>query len=285
MKDKSLKKIVLSSIAILSSLLLIIGLTAKVICMKILPSGANVSVLKGIAFETGFSLIDFNSSLLESINWKIFAIVMGIVVVLVLICALLFIARNLTSLIKHEKEKCCKTIKTTIIINTIISTVYFIVSLVMVIVINSDIKSWFKGDNVDALLYKTSAFVPMILQAITLTAYLICVKYVKEKKLEAKTTNKTTNVDESKKDLSPLEKEKKKIDLVIKYRDLYTQDIISILDFERKKQFLLFQDVEVDLEYESELIEIVSEYNKIYKDGIIKADEFEKKKIKILFRQ
>ncbi len=283
MKDKSLKKIILTSIGLISSILMIIGLAIKVICFKALQGG--VSGGAGILYETGFSLIDFNSLLLKSADYNEFAFIMGILVIGILAVSVSFLVYNIFSLFKNGRDKCYKKIKLTLTLNTILSAIYFIVGLLMVVLINSYIKSGLGNDvSVDALLFKTSSFVPLIFQVVMIIAYVICTKTIKERVGETSHVKATATFEKAKQETF-LEREKRKIDLVIKYRNLYSENIISILEFERKKQILLFQEGAVDLEYEEQAIQIVKEYDKIYKEGIIKADELEKKKLSILFKQ
>ena len=58
--------------------------------------------------------------------------------------------------------------------------------------------------------------------------------------------------------------------------------IITVMDFEKKKYVLMFDNKHINLELEGQLVETLVSYRKIYDEEIITHDEYEKKKLQIL---
>lgn len=294
MKEKlSVKKIVLASIGALSALLLLISMSFFYVYNPSLPSEANKA---GMTAENGFSMMGFKSLLFATDDLAFSGVLMGIASYLMLIGAIGGLALTVLPLFLCGEKKAKKLSTMSIIINACVSIVYLIVGIIAVSSINAPIKeamdalSEVTGGVVDdsatkALLCSTDAFWAVILQALVLTAYILCDKLIKTQKVQAVVAvdgaEKTEKV-ESKPAMSYAEKENKIIELLTKYKEIYVKGIITIMDFEKKKYILMFDNKHINLELEGQLVETLVAYRKIYDEEIITHDEYEKKKLQIL---
>lgn len=294
MKEKlSVKKIVLASIGALSALLLLISMSFFYVYNPSLPSEANIT---GMTAENGFSMMGFESVLFATDDLAFSGVLMGIASYLMFIGAIGGFALTILPLFLCSEKKAKKLVTMSIVINACISIVYLIVGIIAVSGINAPIKeamdalSEATGGVVDdsatkALLCSTATFWAVILQALALIAYILCDKLIKAQKPQAVVAidgaEKTEKV-ESKPAMSYAEKENKIIELLTKYKEIYMKGIITVMDFEKKKYVLMFDNKHINLELEGQLVETLVSYRKIYDEEIITHDEYEKKKLQIL---
>ncbi len=294
MKEKlSVKKIVLASIGALSALLLLISMSFFYVYNPSLPSEANIA---GMTAENGFSMMGFESVLFATDDLEFSVVLMALASYLMLVGAIGGLTLTVLPLFLCTEKKAKKLSTLSIVINACVSVVYLIVGIVAVSSINASVKeamdalSEVTGGVVDdsatkALLCSTASFWAVIFQALALTAYILCDKLIKTRKVQtAVATDGVEKVEkaESKPTMSYVEKETKIIELLTKYKEIYMKGIITIMDFEKKKYVLMFDNKHINLDLEGQLVETLVSYRKIYDEEIITHDEYEKKKLQIL---
>lgn len=288
MKKITLKKSILVLIGVLSSLMLLILMSSKYVYQPLLD-GVTGDVGKGITYETGFTSLDFKSILMQTVKWNLGDILMGISSYITLIISICGLVVLIIGFFLFDEQKARKASLVFNILNIIASAIYMVVGIVIVVVINSYLKKLYAntiGDyidfNIETVLLKTSAFIPFIVETLLLVAFLICKKFIPEKKnkVSAK-ANGVIKHEAVQKSLA--EREMLIVKLVTKYNEIYQKSVITIMDFEKKKYNLMFESDKVNLDDEEILIEVLMNYHKLYNEQIINRDEFEKKKLQLMF--
>lgn len=276
MKRKSLKKTVLSGIVALSGLLLLISMSFFYAYMSMLPKEALVA---GTTAENGFSMLDFDSIILKAYDFGIGNVLMGAISYLLLIFSILTIVVSVIGIFKFEYEKTLKVSRIFLMLNVVLSLLQFIIGLFVSMQLN-------KLVHMD--MYKTSAFWGLILQAIAVVGYVVGLKFLPEPKEQPIVVTGNVDITEKPKKIeekiliSYAEKEMKVIELLREYQKIYADGIITIMDFEKKKYILMFENKGIDLEGEKHLVDVLKNYRKVYDEGTITHGEYEKKKIQIL---
>lgn len=280
MKNYSVRKIVLSSIGFVASVMLLIGLGFTVI--KFDPgfgNELNTAVNQLVNMKaSGFDMLSFALPLgLKSIiygeftavnytaDYSIFEKLCGIMSVLSLVAALLGIALTIVSFFCFSKKKSKGVATLFVILASVLTFVYAILSIVFVFVVKSDLKEVYgkvisnssvttvtNDAELQAILsgFKTNMFVPLILQLIFTTAYFVCAKTITEKSAEnvlvdvganeAETVRCETAKKKCKEDLFGLiEAESRVIELLTEYKKLCDEAVISSSDYIDKKINLL----------------------------------------------
>lgn len=218
MKNCSVRKIVLSSIGFLASLMLLIGLSFTVI--KYDPGlknelgaamrqiGLSASGFDMLSFELPATLKAFMLGLFTaedySVDFTAFEKISGVISVLTLVTALLGIALTIVSFFCFSKKKSQSVATTFVVLSLVLAFVYAVASVIFVAVVKSDLKEVYKSAanatgtsgtsgssgtstsgqaELQAILsgFKTNMFVALILQLIFAVAYLVCVKTIAEK--------------------------------------------------------------------------------------------------------
>lgn len=218
MKDCSVRKIVLSSIGFLASLMLLIGLSFTVIKYDLgLKNELGAAVNQIGLSASGFDMLSFSlpltlkafmleifTSAAYSVDFTAFEKIAGVISVLTLVTALLGIALTIISFFCFSKKKSQSVATTFVILSLVLAFVYAVASVIFVVVVKSDLKEVYKASvnptggsgpsasaaasasqdaEFQALLsgFKTNMFVSLILQLIFAVAYLVCVKTIAEK--------------------------------------------------------------------------------------------------------
>ncbi len=218
MKNCSVRKIVLSSIGFLASLMLLIGLSFTVI--KYDPGlknelgaamrqiGLSASGFDMLSFELPVTLKAFMLGLFTagdySVDFTAFEKIGGVISVLTLVTALLGITLTIVSFFCFSKKKSQSVATTFVVLSLVLAFVYAVASVIFVAVVKSDLKEVYKSAanatgtsgtsgssgtstsgqaELQAILsgFKTNMFVALILQLIFAVAYLVCVKTIAEK--------------------------------------------------------------------------------------------------------
>lgn len=279
MKQKlTARKIVLASIGVLSALLLLISMSLFYVYF---PSASKKETVLGMTAENGFSMLSFQSFLDVEKSLEFSGVLMGVTSCLMLIGVISGLALTVFPLFFCDEKKAEILSTVSIIFNACIAIIYLIVGIIVVFNTNGVIKETEGVDTVKALLCSTATFWAVIFQAIILTAYILCSQFIKKEKIkvESKEAPEKAGVKPM---MSGAEKEKKIIELLREYKDIYCKGIITIMDFEKKKYALMFDNKYIDFEEESRLVEALVAYKKICDEEIITHDEYEKKKLQIL---
>lgn len=218
MKNCSVRKIVLSSIGFLASLMLLIGLSFTVI--KYDPGlknefgaamrqiGLSASGFDMLSFELPTTLKAFMLGLFTAVDYSVdftaFEKISGVISVLTLVTALLGIALTIVSFFCFSKKKSQSVATTFVVLSLVLAFVYAVASVIFVAVVKSDLKEVYKSAanatgtsgtsgssgtstsgqaELQTILsgFKTNMFVALILQLIFAVAYLVCVKTIAEK--------------------------------------------------------------------------------------------------------
>ncbi len=295
MKSFSAKKIVVLCISILGSIVLVLSLFSKILTYNFLSGISSVEFVN-FTYENGFSLLDFQSSVLnnylfDTVNIKYFDVTLvTILIILVLAIGVLGFILNTLALFFFSNKSAYKCAKTFNILGLVFTFVFGLISIIMVRNINFTIQRDLTsvGSIQDFTMYqfKTFAYLPFIFQAIVLIASLICEGLVTEnsntKIKEKNTKNKVVNTSI----VSNIEKQNKlgikAIDVLKRYNELRSQDIINEKEFEIKKQRIIFDESNIDLYEETIILDEIVKYYDVYKDGVISIDDFDKKKKDIL---
>lgn len=298
MKKISVKKIVLCGIAALSSLALLLSMGFFCLYMPSLPSAASIA---GTTAENAFSMMDFESFLLATDELKFVGVLLGVGAYLMLIVSIAGLAISVLSIFIPNTEKTKKWTTLFTVVNLGVAALYTIFGIIAASSVNAPIKEAAEAlsgvtggavsdDSLDALLYSSASFWALILQGVTLVAYILCAKLIREPNDQAacaptENAEKAERADKTENRpaaISYAEKENKIIALLQKYKDIYARGIITVMDFEKKKYVLMFENKHVDLDLESQLVDVLVAYRKIYDEEIVTHDEYEKKKLQIL---
>ena len=225
MKNCSVRKIVLSSIGFLASLMLLVGLSFKVIeydfglknklGAEVQQIGLSASGFDMLSFSLPVTLKAFILELFTSADYSMdftaFEKISGLISVLTLVTALLGIALTIVSFFCFSKKKSQSVATTFVVLSLVLAFVYALASVVFVIVLKSSLKDVYKssvnptgasGSSVSAAAsasqeaelqailsgFKTNMFVTLILQLIFSVAYLVCAMTIVEKAENAVST-------------------------------------------------------------------------------------------------
>ncbi len=291
------KDILLGTIVILSALSLLLGLLFNYIYMPTLSS-----FIDGFSIN-GFQTLGFaDQIMLGEGNW---GILLGVVSYIVLISALFSFCLAVYNLIISERSN------NTIFVNIIASFLFMVVGIAVTLGLNNIIAEEMRvyksslGDSLGGELTSvildeigncaTASFWPFVFQIILCIAYVVCDKFIREPIQEINNEVKVENSQLAReKQVSNSynsyvisthfnqEKETEITQLLRQYKEIYAQGVISVIEFEKKKYSLMFDNASINVEDEKKIPEILIKYRKVYDEGIITIDEYEKKKVQLL---
>lgn len=276
MKKITLKKSVLCGVLAVSSILLLVSMFLSLACMKIMPKAGNIA---GLTAENAFSMMDFKSVLIALDYLWGGEVVSGIAAYLMLAAAVAGIIIAVVGLFLFDNKTVKILARWLIILNTAIAIFYLVSGIIMATGINNLIKTETKNviqEELELLLFTTRTYWALIFQVIMLTAYILCNVLIPEGiKEEKSVTNDKPKMDYA-------EREQHIVELLPKYKKLYVDGVITIMDFEKKKHVLMFENKNIDAELEGRLVGVLAAYRKAYDEEIITHDEYEKKKLQLL---
>ncbi len=276
MKKITFKKSVLCGILGISSILLLVSMFFSLACLSIMPSSGNIA---GLTAENAFSMMDFKSVLIALKKLWAGEVVAGIAAYVMLAASVVGIILAVVGLFCFES----KTVKTLalwlIIFNTAVAVYYLVSGIIMVTALNNLIRKN-SGDllqeELELLLFKTKSYWALIIQAVLLTGYILCMTLIPEAQKAEKVKQ------EGKPQMGYAEREQYIVAILQKYKKLYADGVITIMDFEKKKHILMFDNHNIDVDLEERLVEVLTAYRKVYDEEIITYDEYEKKKLQLL---
>ncbi len=267
MKDLSLKKIVLCSIALLSGLFLLIGLAFNVMFYDMGLGGAAGDAVNDTlkTKASGFTMLSFKLpeflrvSVLTYVKedfCKLFETLLGITSLLTLVLAIGAVALVAFVFFRGSRKNYAKKLTVVFVVGLIIATVHSVLAIVFTSVVQAEMEKFFKeladmtGGSADIVgSYKTNAFLSIIFQAVCLVVYIVCAKAIKEKEtvVSAEKSEGTVKASAPKEDTVDrgaalkqlIQTELKIVELLTEYKGLYDAQVISTADYIDKKVKLL----------------------------------------------
>ena len=304
MKKLTLKKIVLSSIVLLSALILLLSLCFRVTGISARGTGVDLDALFGqfgIQLKvTGFNFLAFAfpevlkelliiPGLMKESFVDTFGVLFGIMSLLTLIMTLTIIGTIILALLKSDE----KVFKRQVIISLIGAFSIITCHMVLAIIFNSCVNGYMeKMPEFTGVSLKTNVYVPLILQAVLFASAILCMKFIPEKQLAK------SGVGKEKYGLKEtVEAERKLAQCFVEYKQLLDAQIISTSDFTDKKcKLLKVSKQKLDEQFgksaclpyaqivdiELEVVQILKDYKKLLDDGIISEMDYVEKKGSLL---
>lgn len=315
MKNVSAKKIVLSSIALFSCIMLFVGLSFRLVFFKIalLSGSASSAVSETIGLEAnGFTMLSFKmpallkEGMLECLKtgaFDFFEILLAISSWLVLAYSIIFVIFTLLGFFLYETKKNEKMLKWLIVGSLLIAVVYSVSGIVCASVTQSCMKKVLTEEDIVGD-FATAAYASLIIQTVCLIAFLVCLKAVKEPQTAVLASEDTA---ESKKEgggdkaaalkeLVSIETEI--VNLISEYKGLYDEQIISTADYmDKKVKLIKYSEKHIKstvvklieksggkgvVAAEGEVVCALKAYAKLLKDGVISDSDFVEKKVSLL---
>lgn len=205
MKEMSLKKVVLCAIAAVTALFTLIALAYPL---------ARTSIFTLKLVERGFTTLDFSSGLLDDSLCGL----VGTFSWIQLLASIMFLTVNMVAMFRFNRKTANKWALATIITCLILNVLYFIIGVSLV---------------ADAEAYTTLSYVALILSILFTTAYFVCKKVIKE---DATFRKKSKESAEHKREVR---QEADSVDLLVKYKKLLDEGVITQDEFDEKKKELL----------------------------------------------
>ncbi|MBR5192581.1 MAG: hypothetical protein IKW33_04140 [Clostridia bacterium] len=240
MSKINVKKIILWVILGLSVLMTLLTLCFRM--LGIVVSGVDTNYGVNGFDVLGFKLPEVVSYLISSYFLKGYIttieIVFGIFAYIILAYFIIYLIFYVLHIIKPTSKK-DKSIKSLFITNVILTAVFAIVVIVIDLLAPNFYSSYVPSGGIK---FKTVVYVPLIIQAVLLTAYILCNKLIKtENSCAAKPSEevqivkkeKTYNLEELKESLNSV------LELLTTYKGLLQEGIISSMDYMDKKAKLL----------------------------------------------
>lgn len=205
MKEMSLKKVVLCAIAAVTALFTLIALAYPL---------AQTSIFTLKLVERGFTTLDFSSGLLgDSLCGLV-----GTFSWIQLLASIMFLTVNMVAMFRFNQKTANKWAMATVITCLILNVFYFIIGVSLV---------------ADAEAYTTLSYVALIISVLFTTAYFVCKKVIKE---DATLRKKSKESAEHKREVR---QEADSVDLLVKYKKLLDEGVITQDEFDEKKKDLL----------------------------------------------
>ncbi len=293
MKEMSVKKIVLCSIAALSALMLLIGLAFSVLSLTVGGVSAN-SAGMGV---NGFNMLSFGfpevlqAFLLsafvatgydvEEITLSRYEIPLGIISLITLLAAIAFLVVIILALFRFSYKKTKRLLLFYFVFGASLLLIGMVIAMVCCISLNNVFKEA-KMEN----LYKckTSSYFPLIFLAVFFAGYIVCEKLIKEEGSAESVAGTDGVAERGPKKISvveQLQQEKAIIGVIRGYKALLDEEIISAADYVYIKAKLLSPVQKRSghcEEKEMLIINILREYQRLYTEQIITSAEFIEKK-------
>ncbi len=218
------KKIILCAIVLLCAVLSLVALQFTLIKCENLV-------------ENGFDLIDGVSDLLD-VTWSGIwgAVLMQTVFVFMLIVSCINIILVLVSAVDYFDNKYKEWLEKIIILSLTIATIYMIAGIVCVAICSGSYSSYFS--------FATFSYVPLIIMVILVGLYVYFDKKIKDDAcILADANSSVTKFVVEDKAVAPvgivLSQELEKIELLVKYSELFDKNIITQEEFDAKKSEIL----------------------------------------------
>ncbi len=242
MNKVNVKKIVLWVILGLSVIMTLLTLCFKLIGMSV--SGVDTSLSFNGFDVLGFELPLVIYTLLAGFFIEEYVttieIVYGILAYIILAYFVIYLIFYILHIIKSIRKK--ENSMMGLFITNVILTAVFAITIIVINLIAPNFYLYEDMSYVGTINLKTAVFVPLILQAVFLTAYILCNKLIKtENSYTAKASEevqpvkkeKTYNLEELKESLNSV------LELLITYKGLLKDGIISSMDYMDKKAKIL----------------------------------------------
>ncbi len=287
MKEMSVKKIVLCSIAAISAVMLLIGLSFPVLSLSV----GGVSVDAAGMGANGFDMLSFEfptvmrALLMGFLKEEDFAgteIILGVISLVTLVVAVAFLAFVIFALFRFTYKKT----QTVILVYFIFATVIVLFNMIMALIDGANLNAIFEKKGVGELYKcKTSAYLSLIFLAVFFAAYLVCRRVIKEK-LPKGSEDLQGEAGASERGaratiIEQLQQEVAMTGIIREYKALLDEQVISAADYVYVKSKLLSPVSKRKGHGEGKeqlIIKLLKEYQRLYTDEIITSAEFIEKK-------
>ena len=301
MERKRIKSVILSSIGLLSAVALLVSMSLYFVYSPIVESVSGAideAVKKAVqTADSGFSMLGFKSAFLFGEEYEFVPTLMGVSSIVTLIFSvigMLFV--GLSFFMKEEVGR--RTVKAIIIINVIIAIVYLVTGIVASSMLNfeinnkidelvnkSNLSEWEEGqvESLKNKLVKTASYWAFIIQVLFLILYIVADKvdhFVLTEEKEQKSAKSWRAGKES-----FAQKENLAIETILEYNKRFEEGNITAMEFDRKKQLVLFRNKKISVQTELEIAKLIDEYKKLYEGGYISVVDYDKKKEQLLSYQ
>ena len=302
MKNITLRKIVLYSIALLSAIMLLVGLSFDVGYLSYMGEKEGFSGFESLAFELPTLLRSLIILATEDVAFlELYEVFFGITSLLTLIASVLFMGLIILAFFKFDKKKGERALKIFLAISVIIAVVHSIFPIIFSADLNNCIEDLAGryDDSLRDMKVGTVTFVSLIIQVVILIGYIVCSKVIKEKEKQVVETSVAIK-EEGKTKVSfeaDLSFEYSTIELLKEYKSLHSENIITDAEYmdkrvkltnsanEKIKQIssaLNKADFENLLKIEKTAIQILREYKKLLESQIISDSDYIAKKVTLL---
>jgi len=262
MKNITVRKIVLYSVALLSAIMLIVGLSFSVASVSYGGEKRGINGFDSLSFAFPATFNEFYSGLSNGSDFfEFYEIIFGVSSLLTLVFAVLFIGLIVLAFFKFDKKKGEKTLKILLAVAIVVTIIHAVFPIIFNINLNIckrehieyllensyDYDYSYSIEMLEELKLKNSAFVSLILQVVILVGYIVCSKMIKESEVvsEKQTTGKC---------------------------------VVEKLKMANDKT----QIEEVSLSFENSAIELFKEYKKLHSENIITDAEYMDKRVKMM---
>ena len=315
MKNITVRKIVLFSIGLLSAIMLLVGLSFRVVELSYVGVKDGLDGFKLLSFvlPSGFRemviLLTQDSEFVE-----LYEILFGITSLLTLVFSILSVGLIVLAFFKFGQKKGEKTIITLLVVSIIITIIHAVFPIIFNIQMSSDMDKmldrlenseyYYLVSSLEGLKFSTSAFVPLIFQVVLLVGYIVCSKLIKGTKTNKQSEDKVLMVKEKYGVCMGQEQigdvfafEYSVIELLKEYKKLNEDNIITDAEYMEKRVKLMdssnekekslsnlmqkapFEDV---VKFEKTIVQVLREYKKLAETGIISDAGYIAKKVVLL---
>ncbi|MBE7081362.1 MAG: hypothetical protein E7372_02240 [Clostridiales bacterium] len=307
MKNITARKIVLYSVALLSAIMLIVGLSFSVTFLSLSGEKEGVSGFELLAFKFPE---EFRLFIISVCNDKAFIefyeVFFGITSLLTLVLSIVSIGLMILAFFKFDKKKEEITSIILLAVSLLVSIGYAVLPVFFNREISLSIKrlaEQMSGTGYDEIFKHmttgTSAFISAIIQAVIFVGYIVCLIVFKEKKASKKGT-----IEKAKQKHRDLEVDKvfsfeySIIELLKEYKNLHNEGVITQEEYFNKKEEVLNSSNEKIKEISSLIknipfeeviktrkiaVEVLREYKKLLESQTILENEYDAKKEALLY--
>lgn len=320
MKNINARKIVLYSISLFSAIMLLIGLSFKVLAYDLGLDGAAADALDNAGMAaSGFDMISFKLptilrtsvfAYIKKSTCSLYETLIGVTSLISLIVSLLSIAGIIFAFFKFERKKGEKLLVLIVIIGVIVALAHSVLCIIFSSNVQSGMTKLFDKTGVDnPSKFKTSAYISLIFQALCLVGYIVCaikIKHVEKEVVSTSNNDKKESAIALKESAQQSEEklenllsaELSVISLLKEYKALYEESIITSADYmEKKVKLMKASDKKIKqtasvliskisflgvIKAETTVINLLREYKKLLDSAIISDADYVEKKVSLL---
>lgn len=216
--ELNVKKIVLLCLCVAMALMILLGMLFNVVQLSNKGDVAD--------HENGYTLLTFSSDFILSSSYDWGAVVCGVVNLLILLSGVAALVMAIYTLVNFNKPP--KFNLVIIVLAGVTSTMYMIEGAVFASIVKSTYNPIFSD------YIHTVSFVPMILQAFLVVAYVLCNIFIPEK--SAKNASSSANAPAA---TNEVQQTANKVTILKQYKELLDSGVITQEEFdEQKKKWL-----------------------------------------------